>query len=166
MEEETHNPSGKDVDHGKLWREQCEASIPPRATPDQRASAERTCDTAAGIGKFVDEMGMSPGDLLECFRQSLNVQSLEIFSKTFLGQLMTLVSLMNDVITKRPLADIGFTEKDPLVERVAKRIVEIFKGEGGRIVSKRQDQLLHRDRTLAGQLLRRRGGQPTQQPRR
>ena len=132
MEEETHNPSGKDVDHGKLWREQCEASIPPRATPDQRASAERTCDTAAGIGKFVDEMGMSPGDLLECFRQSLNVQSLEIFSTTFLGQLMTLVGLMNDVITKRPLADIGFTEKDPLVERVAKRIVEIFKSEGGR----------------------------------
>lgn len=131
MEGETHNPSGKDVDQAKVWREQCEAIFPPGASADEQTAADRLCDAAAGIGAYVNR-GMSPGDLLECFRQSLNVESLQIFSQTFLGRLMSLVSLMNDVITKRPLADIGFTEKDPLVEQVAGKIVEIFKGEGGR----------------------------------
>jgi hypothetical protein len=131
MEEETHNPSGKDVNHEKLWREQCEATFASGASSEEQTAADRLCDAAASIGAFVDN-GMSPGDLLECFRQSLNVKSLAIFSVTSLGRLMTLVSLMNDAITKRPLADVEFTEKDPLVEKVAGRIVEIFKGEGGR----------------------------------
>lgn len=115
FEVETCNPSGTDQLAGKLVREFCEDARNGRFVNVPGLVydvANALCADADDIDRFRANGagGMSPGDIVEAFRQSLGIG-------------------FRDRVTGLPITGIEFTKRQPEVARVARIITDKYQAE-------------------------------------